>query len=48
MTKKQAYIKALQNQASDWILKSAQNPNKFMTRFAVLLHYVVLRKRGVI
>lgn len=48
MTKHQIYTKALQNQPSDWILKSAQNPNAFMTRFQVMLHYVVLRQRGVI
>lgn len=48
MTKHKAYVRALQNQPSDWILKSAQNPNAFMTKFDVLLHYVVLRQRGVI
>ena len=48
MNKKQAYIKALREQKSKWILDSAQNPNRYMTRTQVLLHYVVLRQRGFI
>ena len=48
MTKKQGYLKALNQFDSAWILKSAKNPNKYMTKIQVLLHYIVLRNRGVI
>ena len=46
MNKKQNYLKALEQFDSTWILKSATNPNAFMTKTHVLLHYIVLRKRG--
>jgi hypothetical protein len=42
--KKQAYIKALQDQPLAWVKLSAANPNKFMTRIQVLLHYVLIRR----
>jgi len=47
MTKKQSYIKALNQFDSAWILKSARNPSKYMTKIHVLLHYIVLRNRGL-
>lgn len=42
--KKQAYIKALQDQPLSWVKLSAAKPNKFMTRLDILLHYVVIRR----
>lgn len=45
---KRDYLAALNRQSTDWILSSAQNPNRFMTRIHVLLHYVILRRRGAI
>ena len=48
MTKKQAYIKALNQFDSAWILKSANQPNEHMTKIHVLLHYIVLKNRGVL
>ena len=46
MNAKRKYITALRNCSSSWILKSAKNPNKFMTKVHVLLHLIVLRERG--
>jgi hypothetical protein len=47
MNKKQNYLQALEQFDSAWILKSATNPTTFMTKTHVLLHYIVLRKRGL-
>lgn len=44
MTKKQKYIQALQDQPLAWVKLSAANPNKYMTRMHILLHYVVIRR----
>jgi len=41
--KKQKYLKALLSQNSAWILKSALNPNKFMTDTHIKLHYIALK-----
>ena len=46
--RKQQYVAALEKQPTDWILASAQNPNSFMRPIDILLHYVVLRRRGAI
>jgi hypothetical protein len=46
MTKKQNYLKALRNCDSGWILASATNPNKYMTKTQVLLHFLILKERG--
>lgn len=42
--KKQKYLKALLDQPLAWVKLSAANPNKFMTRMDILLHYVVIRR----
>ncbi|MFZ4380036.1 MAG: hypothetical protein ACOYN1_09790 [Polynucleobacter sp.] len=47
MNKKQKYLNALNQFDSAWILKSAKNPNKYMTKIDVLLHYIVLKNRGL-
>jgi hypothetical protein len=47
MSKKQKYLKALEQFNSAWILKSAKNPNAFMSKTQVLLHYIVLKNRGL-
>lgn len=44
--KRRLYLEALLRQSSDWIRLSAENPNKFMTKNQVLLHYVALKIRG--
>jgi len=44
--KKQTMLKALLNCSPAWIKASAANPNKYMTRMDVLLHYVALRRMG--
>ena len=46
-TKKQRYLRALEQYDSAWILRSAQNPNGYMTKVNILLHYIVLRNRGL-
>ena len=46
--KKRLYLEALLRQSSDWIRLSAENPNRFMTKNQVLLHYVALKIRGEI
>jgi hypothetical protein len=48
MTQKQKYLTALDQFDSAWILKSAEHPNKYMSKTQVLLHYIVLRNRGAI
>lgn len=48
MTKHNQTMRALRNQPTKWIKQSAENPNQYMTRFNVLMHYVVLRERGVV
>jgi hypothetical protein len=37
---------ALKNQSTDWIKKSANNPNQFMSKNVIRLHYLVLKNRG--
>ena len=37
---------ALKNQPTCWIKKSASNPNQFMSKNVIRLHYLVLRQRG--
>jgi len=44
--KKRECFNALMNQSTDWILKSAKNPNQFMSKTIILLHYLALRKKG--
>ena len=44
--KKRECFNALMNQSTDWILKSAENPNQFMSKTIILLHYLALRKKG--
>jgi hypothetical protein len=46
--KKQKYLAALLSQKPNWILLSANNPNHYMTKTQVLLHYIALRKMGEI
>jgi hypothetical protein len=46
--KKQRYLAALLRQKPNWILLSAKNPNHYMTKTHVLLHYIALRKMGEI
>ena len=45
MTPKQAYLRNLTMQPSDWIAASASNPSPYMTRVHVLLHLIELRRR---
>lgn len=45
MTPKQAYLRNLTAQPSDWIASSASNPSRNMTRIHVLLHLIELRRR---
>lgn len=45
--KKQKYLALLLTIPVHIIIKSAANPNRFMTRTDVLLHYVALRRLGV-
>lgn len=44
MTRKQAYIKALLDQPLSWVKLSAANPNHFMTRMDIALHFIVIRR----
>lgn len=37
---------ALKNCPSDWIKASAKNPNQYMGKNCIRLHYLVLRNRG--
>jgi hypothetical protein len=48
MNTKQTYITALRNCSTEWVLKSYQNPNKFMTKVHLVLHKIVLRERGAL
>jgi hypothetical protein len=45
-TTKQTILHALREQPTSWIKSSAANPNAYMSRICILLHYVVLRERG--
>ena len=45
--KKQITLECLMRQPVAWIQASAAQPNKFMSRTTILLHYVALRKLGV-
>lgn len=48
MTRKIKYCKALESYNSLWILRSFQNPNKYMTHIDLVLHAVVYkRKTGI-
>ncbi len=42
--KKQAYLAALMAQPLEWIRRSANSPNRFMTKMHVSLHHVAIRK----
>lgn len=44
MKNKQEYLKALMNCDSLWIMRSFQNPNKYMTDIDLLLHAVAYRR----
>ena len=46
--KKRLYLEALLRQSLDWIKLSAENPNRFMTKTDILLHYVALRIKGAL
>jgi len=37
---------ALQNQSTEWIKNSVNNPNQFMSKNVIRLHYLVLKNRG--
>ena len=41
-------LNALRACESSWIKRSAENPNKCMSKLVILLHYVVLRERGAL
>ena len=43
---KQTYLKALMQQPAGWVLRSARNPNAYMTQTHIRLHYVALRRLG--
>lgn len=47
MTKRREILACLRQQKTDLLIKSAKNPNQFMSKFVILLHYVVLRERGL-
>lgn len=47
MITKQEYLEILLGLPTATIQRSAANPTIYMTRVHVLLHYVVLRRRGV-
>lgn len=46
MSNKAKYLKACMNQSIDWLKASATNPNKYMTKTDILLHYVAIRRKG--
>lgn len=48
MTRKQAYIQALEQFDSNWIKSSMLNPTRYMTKVDILLHALVLRRRGAL
>ena len=37
---------ALQNQSTKWIKQSVNNPNHYMSKNVIRLHYLVLKNRG--
>ena len=48
MITKREYLDLLKTYPTALIQRSAANPTIYMSRVQVLLHYVVLRNRGVI
>ena len=46
MTKKQAYLRSLASQPTDWIEASTASPSKRMTWMHTALHRLELRRRG--
>lgn len=47
--KKSKYLAALlELMDSDTIRKSAENPNKYMSKMQIAIHYVALRKLGAL
>ena len=47
MITKREYLNLLNTYPTALIQRSAANPTKYMSRIQVLLHYVVLRNRGI-
>ena len=45
MSKRNRYLRACMAQKVDWLLLSARNPNAFMTRADIILHYVAIRRK---
>jgi len=44
-TKKRAYLNACMQQPIEWLKKSANNPNHYMTRMDIALHMLAIRKK---
>lgn len=45
--KRRTIYNALKNQPSWWIVASANKPNIYMKKSTILLHYLILRERGL-
>ena len=46
--KKSIVYKCLMEQSSEWIRLSLKNPTKHMPKSVILLHWLVLKKRGLV
>jgi hypothetical protein len=46
VTKKRAYLNACMCQSIEWLTKSANNPNAYMTRMDIALHFIAIRKKS--
>ena len=47
MIKLRTIYELLQQQPTDWIIRSVSNPSPYMSNQCIKLHYLVLRERGV-
>ena len=46
MIKLRTIYELLQQQPTDWIVKSVNNPSSYMSNQCIKLHLLVLRERG--
>ena len=44
-TKKRDYLDACMRQPVEWLIQSATNPNKYMTKWDIALHWLAIRKK---
>lgn len=46
--RKSTIYNCLMEQSSEWIKLSLKNPSKHMPKSVILLHWLVLKKRGLV